>query len=181
MTGQKTRARAAAATAVLAGCALLLAGCGIKRTGVIESGHAAAANVPGGKKAAALYFISKDGDRLVPVPLSIGTEYILAPTPLLRVLLDGPRGAASEAGFTTALPKVSQEQWDAVTVSRNSTDKVLTASVPFAVGGLSDLARNQLVCTVGISAVPDTISRVSIKGTDTVLPAADCDAPGSRR
>ncbi|MEU6296134.1 hypothetical protein [Streptomyces erythrochromogenes] len=180
MTGRKTRARAASVTAVLAGCALLLAGCGIKRTGVIESGHPATANVPGGKKAAALYFVSKDGDRLVPVPLSIGTEYILAPTPLLRILLDGPRGAASEAGFTTALPKVSQEQWDAVTVSRNA-EKELTANLPFAVGGLSDLARNQLVCTVGVSAVPDTVSRVSIKGTDTVLPATDCDARGSRR
>lgn len=51
----------------------------------------------------------------------------------------------------------------------------MTASVPFAVGGLSDLARNQLVCTVGVSAVPDTISRVTIKGTDTTLPAADCN------
>ncbi|MFF9979374.1 hypothetical protein [Streptomyces erythrochromogenes] len=175
MTGRKTRARAAAATAVLAGCALLLAGCGIKRTGVIESGHAAAANVPGGKKAAALYFISKEGDRLVPVPFPIGTDYTLAPTPLLRILLNGPNDSATAAGFTTALPKVSQDQSDAVTVSKNSPEKGVTASVPFAVGGLSDLARNQLVCTVGISAVPDTISRVTIKGTDTTLPAADCN------
>ncbi|THA84388.1 GerMN domain-containing protein [Streptomyces sp. A0592] len=180
MTGRKTRARAAA-TAALAGCALLLAGCGIKRTGVIESGHAAAVNVPDGKKAAALYFVSKEGDRLVPVPFSIGTEYTLAPTPLLRILLDGPTGPASAAGFTTALPKVSHDQWDAVLVSKNSSDKGVTVTVPFAVGGLSELARNQLVCTVGVSAAPNTLSQVTVKGPDTVLPAADCDSPGSRR
>ncbi|MFJ1563936.1 GerMN domain-containing protein [Streptomyces erythrochromogenes] len=175
MTGRKTRARAAAATAALAGCALLLAGCGIKRTGVIESGHAAAANVPGGKNAAALYFVSKEGDRLVPVPFFISSEYTLAPAPLARLLLDGPRGPAAAAGFTTALPRVPDGQGDAVTVSKYSPEKGLTVTVPFAVGGLSELARNQLVCTVGVSAVPDTLSRVSIKGTDTVLPAADCN------
>ncbi|MCX5582376.1 hypothetical protein [Streptomyces erythrochromogenes] len=175
MTGRKTRARAAAATAAMAGCALLLAGCGIKRTGVIESGHAAAVKVPGAKNAAVLYFVSREGDRLVPVPFSISTEYTLAPTPLARLLLDGPSGPASAAGLTTALPKVPDEQVDAVSVSRYSPDKGLTVSVPFAVGGLSDLARNQLVCTVGVSAVPDTLSQVSIKGTDAVLPAADCN------
>ncbi|MFE5676912.1 hypothetical protein ACFQ7B_22625 [Streptomyces erythrochromogenes] len=175
MTGRKTRARAAAATAALAGCALLLAGCGIKRTGVIESGHAATVKVPGGKNTSVLYFVSKEGDRLVPVPFSIGTEYTLAPTPLARLLLLGPTtGPASAAGLTTALPRVPDGQVDAVTVMK-SPEKGVTVSVPFAVAGLSDLARNQLLCTVGIAAVPDTRSRVSIKGTDTVLPAADCN------
>ncbi|GGQ21908.1 MULTISPECIES: GerMN domain-containing protein [Streptomyces] len=174
MTGRETRARAAAATAVLTGCALLLTGCGIKRTGVIESGHAAAAKVPGGKNAAVLYFVSKDGDRLVPVPFSIGADYTLAPTPLLRVLLNGPIGPASAAGLTTALPRVPAEKSDAVTVGQYAPDKGLTVNVPFAVGGLSELARNQLVCTVGVSGVRDTLSPVSIHGTDTTLPSADC-------
>ncbi|WKV71056.1 GerMN domain-containing protein [Streptomyces sp. PCS3-D2] len=175
MTGRTTRARAAAATAALAVSALLLAGCGIKRTGVIESGHAAAVGIPGGKKAAVLYFVAKEGDRLVPVPFPLSSEYIIAPVPLVRLLLQGPTGPASAAGLTTALPQVSDEQVDAVAVSKYAPDKGLTVSVPFAVGGLSELARNQLVCTLGVSAVPDTLSRVSIKGTDTVLPAADCD------
>ncbi|MEU4124831.1 MULTISPECIES: GerMN domain-containing protein [Streptomyces] len=174
MTGRRTRARAAAATAVMTGCALLLAGCGIKRTGVIESGHAAAVKVPGGKNAAVLYFVSKDGDRLVPVPFSIGADYTLAPTPLLRLLLNGPIGPASAAGLTTALPKVPDAKTDTVTVSKNSQDKGLTANVPFAVADLSQMALNQLVCTVGASAVPDTRSPVAVHGTDTTLPAADC-------
>lgn len=174
MTGRKTRSRAAAATAALTGCALLLAGCGIKRTGVIESGHAAAAKVPGGKNAAVLYFVSKDGDRLVPVPFSIGADYTLAPTPLLRVLLNGPSGPASAAGLTTALPQVPAEKSDAVTVGAYAHDKGLTVRVPFAVSGLSELARAQLVCTVGVSGVRDTVSPVTVQGTDTALPATDC-------
>lgn len=175
MTGSTTRSRAVAATAALTGCALLLAGCGIKRTGVIESGHAATVKVPDSKTAAVLYFISKDGDRLVPVPFSIGTDYMLAPTPLLRVLLDGPSGPASAAGLTTALPRVSDAQSDAASVNKYSPGKGLTVSVPFPVAGLSDLARKQLVCTFGVSAVPDTVTPVAIQGTDTTLPSADCN------
>ncbi|APU42935.1 MULTISPECIES: GerMN domain-containing protein [unclassified Streptomyces] len=177
MTAQRAAARAAAATAVLTGCALLLAGCGIKRTGVVESGHAAGVKVPGGKTAAVLYFVSKDGDRLVPVPFSIGTDYTLAPTPLVRLLLNGPSGPAAAAGLTTALPQVPDAKTDAVTVSKYSQENGLTVTVPFAVAGLSQTARNQLVCTVGASAVPDTLSPVTIRGTDTTLPSADCRTP----
>ncbi len=174
MRGRKTRARATAATAAVAGCALLLAGCGIKRTGVIDSGHAATVKVPGGKTAAVLYFVSKEGDRLVPVPFVISDEYTLAPVPLLRLLLKGPSGPAHAAGLTTALPRLSDGQEEAAEVSAWSPDKGMTIRVPFAVGGLSELARNQLVCTVGVSAVPDTITPVALQGTDTLLPAADC-------
>ncbi|MFD5622429.1 hypothetical protein [Streptomyces yangpuensis] len=175
MTGRTTRSRATAAAAALTGCALLLAGCGIKRTGVIESGHAATVKVPGSKNAATLYYVSKDGDRVVPVPFSIGTDYMLAPVPLLRILLDGPIGPASAAGLTTALPKVSDAQSETATVSKYVPDKGITVSVPFPVAGLSDLARKQLVCTFGVSVVPDTLTPVAIQGTDTTLPAADCN------
>ncbi|MFB7181629.1 hypothetical protein ACFCYI_28480 [Streptomyces sp. NPDC056257] len=174
MRGRKTRARATAATAALAGCALLLTGCGIKRTGVIESGHAATVKVPNGKNAAVLYYVSKEGDRLVPVPFVINPEYTLAPVPLVRLLLNGPTPPAQEASLTTALPRVPDGQEQAVTVSAYTPDKGLTIHLPFAVGSLSALARNQLVCTVGTSAVPDVVTQVTLHGTDTVLPAADC-------
>ncbi|MEU9084165.1 hypothetical protein [Streptomyces sp. NPDC048357] len=174
MRPRKTRARATAATAALAGCALLLTGCGIKRTGVIESGHAATVKVPNGKNAAVLYYVSKEGDRLVPVPFVINPEYTLAPVPLVRLLLNGLTPPAQEAGLTTALPKVPDGQEQAVTVSAYVPDKGLTVHVPFAVGSLSDLARNQLVCTVGTSAVPNVVTQVTLHGTDTILPAADC-------
>ncbi|MDX3534225.1 hypothetical protein PV721_07560 [Streptomyces sp. MB09-01] len=172
MTGRKKRTRATAVTAALAGCALLLAGCGIKRTGVIESGHAATVKVPGAKTAAVLYFVSEEGDRLVPVPFTIGADYTLAPVPLLRLLMNGPSGPAQEAGLTTALPRLP-EGAEALIVS--APDKGLTVRLPFAVGTLSDLARDQLVCTVGVSAVPDVVSPVTLQGTDTTLPSAECE------
>ncbi|MEU7603293.1 hypothetical protein AB0B78_23120 [Streptomyces sp. NPDC040724] len=175
MTGRETRARATAATAALAGCALLLTGCGIKRTGVIDSGHAATVKVPGAKNAAVLYYVSKEGDRLVPVPFTVGPDYTLAPVPLVRVLLNGVSAPAQEAGLTTALPRPPVEQTDAVTVSAYAPDKGLTVRLPFAVGTLSDLARKQLVCTVGVSAVPDVITPVTLQGTDTTLPSAECE------
>ncbi|MEU9375776.1 hypothetical protein AB0D94_18605 [Streptomyces sp. NPDC048255] len=175
MTGRRTtRTRAAAATAALAGCALLLAGCGIKRTGVIESGHAATVKVPGGKTAGVLYFVSKEGDRLVPVPFGVSAEYTIAPSALLGLLLSGPNGPAQEAGLTTALPQLRAGQGEP-SVGEYEPNKALTVRVPLAVGSLSELARNQLVCTVGVSAVPDVVNPVILQGTDTALPAADCD------
>ncbi|MFD4864062.1 hypothetical protein [Streptomyces sp. NPDC058412] len=174
MRGRKTRARATAATAALAGCALLLTGCGIKRTGVIESGHAATVKVTNGKNAAFLYYVSKEGDRLVAVPLVINPEYTLAPVPLVRLLLHGPIPSAQEAGLTTELPQVPDGQEQAVTVTPYAPGKGLTVHVPFAVGSLSDMARNQLVCTVGTSAVPDVVTQVTLHGSDTILPAAEC-------
>ncbi|MGW6981580.1 GerMN domain-containing protein [Streptomyces sp. NPDC054932] len=175
MTGRKTRSRAAAATAVLVGCALLLTGCGIKRTGVIESGHAATVKVPGAGKSTVLYFVSKEGDRLVPAPSTLFDGYTIAPAALVRLLLEGPRGRSGEAGLTTALPKLPAGKGDAVTVSPYTRDGGMTVRVPFAVGDLSALARKQLVCTVGISAVADTLSPVTLQGTDTTLPPAECD------
>ncbi|MFJ6755566.1 MULTISPECIES: hypothetical protein [unclassified Streptomyces] len=177
MTGRKTRARASAATAALAGCALLLTGCGIKRTGVIDSGHAATVKVPGSKNAAVLYYVSKEGDRLVPVPFTIGADYTLAPVPLLRLLMNGPSGPAQEAGLTTELPRLPDGA-EAMIVSAPAPDTGLTVRLPFAVEPLSDLARDQLVCTVGVSARPDVISPVTLQGTDTTLPSAEC---GRRR
>lgn len=51
----------------------------------------------------------------------------------------------------------------------------MTVRLPFAVGNLPAPARMQLVCTVGLSAVPDTVSPVTLQGTDTTLAPADCD------
>uniref|UniRef100_A0AAU2JXF2 GerMN domain-containing protein n=1 Tax=Streptomyces sp. NBC_00049 TaxID=2903617 RepID=A0AAU2JXF2_9ACTN len=170
--GRKTAARAAAA---LAGCALLLTGCGIKRTGVIESGHPATVKSPGGN-AAVLYYLSKEGDRLVPVPFPVQSGYTIAPGALVRLLLGGPIGTAQEAGLTTGLPRVSTSQAEIVSVSEYSPSAGITIRLPFAVGDLSPLARSQLVCTVGVSVVPDILSPVILQGSDTALPSAECDS-----
>lgn len=174
MTGRKTTV-GVAGRALLPLLLLLLTGCGIKTTGVIESGHAAAVKVPGGKTAAVLYFVSKDGSRLVPVPFAVSPEYTIAPDGLVGLLLSGPHGAAEAAGLTTALPKLSDGQTGQASVSAYSPARGLTVRVPFAVGSLSEMARKQLVCTVGLSVVPDTVSPVTLQGTDTALPSADCE------
>ncbi|MFG2981643.1 hypothetical protein ACGFYQ_10345 [Streptomyces sp. NPDC048258] len=175
MTGRKARSRATAATAALACCALLLAGCGIKRTGVIGSGHAATVKIAGGKKGVVLYFLSKEGDRLVPIPF-MSDDYTIAPRALVLLLLNGPMGPAQEAGLTTALPRLAAGQESALAVSEYSESAGITVHLPFAVGGLSELARNQLVCTVGVSAVPDVLSPVTLRDTHTTLPSAECDS-----
>ncbi|MFJ9080750.1 GerMN domain-containing protein [Streptomyces sp. NPDC102278] len=175
MTRRRTRSRAATATAALTGCALLLTGCGIKRTGVIESGHAATVKVSGAGKNTVLYFVSKEGDRLVPAPFTLFDGYTIAPAALVRLLLDGPMGRAGEAGLTTALPRLPAGKADAVTVSPYSQERGMTVQVPFPVGDLSELAREQIVCTVGISAVADTLTPVVLRGTDTALPVDECE------
>ncbi|MEJ8641673.1 GerMN domain-containing protein [Streptomyces sp. MS1.HAVA.3] len=175
MTARRTRYRAATATAALvAGCALLLTGCGIKRSGVVDSGHAATVKVPNGK-GAVFYFVSKEGDRLIPVPFPVDSGYTIAPTAIVRLLLEGPTGPSHAAGLTTALPRLPAAQTEAVAVSAYSPDDGITVRVPFAVGGLSELAHSQLMCTVGLSIAPDRPSPVTLQGTDTTLPSAECD------
>ncbi|GAA2637750.1 MULTISPECIES: hypothetical protein [Streptomyces] len=172
MTRRRTRPRAAAA-AVLVGCALLLTGCGIKRTGVIDSGHAATVKVPGGNSTV-LYFLSKEGDRLVPSPITGFEGHHINPVVLVSLLLNGPRGRAGEVGLTTGLPRITDRMDEELAVSPYSHEGV-TVRLPFAVGNLPAPARMQLVCTVGLSAVPDTVSPVTLQGTDTTLAPADCD------
>ncbi|GGS07638.1 hypothetical protein Snoj_11210 [Streptomyces nojiriensis] len=156
-------------------CALLLTGCGIKRSGVIDSGHAATVKVADGKNSTYLYFLSKEGDRLVPAPFSFLAGYDLNPAVLLHLLLEGPRGRAGEAGLTTGLPKLPAGSGSEKLSVSPSPHAGMTVKVPFAVGDLSALARMQLVCTIGVSAVKDTLSPVTLQGSDTTLAPAECD------
>ncbi|MFA7765937.1 hypothetical protein ACGFNX_19010 [Streptomyces sp. NPDC048723] len=173
--GTRTRSRAAAAAAALVSCALLLTGCGIKRSGVIDSGHAATVKVADGKNSTYLYFLSKEGDRLVPAPFSLLEDYDLNRVVLLRLLLEGPRGRAGEVGLTTGLPQLPAGQGTEKLAVSPYSHEGTTVRVPFAVGNLSALARMQLVCTMGISAVKDTVSPVTLQGSDTTLAPAECD------
>ncbi|WKD31699.1 hypothetical protein [Streptomyces xanthophaeus] len=177
MTGRRTRtrSRAAVATAALVSCALLLTGCGIKRSGVIDSGHSATVKVADGKNSIYLYFLSKEGDRLVPAPFSLMVDYKLNPVVLLRLLLEGPRGRAGEAGLTTGLPQLPVGQGSEKLEVSSASHAGVTVRVPFAVGDLSALARMQIVCTMGISAMKDTLTPVALQGSDTTLAPAECD------
>ncbi|MEU3059263.1 hypothetical protein AB0P12_01605 [Streptomyces subrutilus] len=167
-----TRALAAAAGAL---GTLLLAGCGIAPTGVIEAGSAARVVVPG-SAGPVLYFIAPEGDRLVPYPL-MADGYRLPPGGLVAQLLAGPGSSGRSSGLGTELPRMQIKPLDATAVSWAAPDGVptVTARLPFAVGGLSALGRGQLVCTLAFAGEPDTLSRVALIGTDTALPADRCD------
>ncbi|MEU6310841.1 hypothetical protein [Streptomyces sp. NPDC047014] len=166
MTGRGIRSAAA-----LAGCALLLTGCGIKTTGVIESGHAAKVQVPDGS-GATLYYVSKDG-RLVPTPFGFA-GYTVSPAILVRLLMEGPRDAARQAGLTTELPPLPNERTDGFGATPYSPEQGIRVRLPIPVAGLSETARLQIVCTVAVSAVKDVVTQVTLQGTDTTLPAAEC-------
>ncbi|MFD9406926.1 GerMN domain-containing protein [Streptomyces sp. NPDC059989] len=165
--------RGGAAAATLAGCALLLAGCGIKPTGVIESGHAATVEVPGAG-GPVLYFVSREGDRLVPAPV-FSDGYRMEAASLLQMLLAGPAGRAREAGLTTALPPPGDARQASVAFAEPADSELVTAQLPFKVGDLSELARGQLVCTLAFAGAPGTLNRVTLRGTDTALSPAECE------
>lgn len=165
----RAKSLSAAAAAALAGV-LLLSGCGIKPTGVIDSGDAANVQVPGATNGGVLYFVSAEGDRLIPHPMPAGLDT----SQLLAALLAGPSGAARGAGITTALPPLGDKSPDLATIMYSPT-KGVTAKLPFEVGQLPELARRQVVCTLAFAIVPGTLSPVTVTGTDADLGPAECD------
>lgn len=166
-----TRVRLAATAAALLS-PLLLAGCGIKPTGPIDSGAAAIVVVPAPSTAALVYFVSPEG-RLVPSPIKDSDR-----PPVVQVvnrLLAGPDPEERAAGLTTQLPSVSGRRLEAPAIG-DASSQVVTVWLPFHVGDLTPTARRQLVCTVGSTGGPEERIRVAFKGTDgSSLEASDCD------
>ncbi|MEU7550802.1 hypothetical protein AB0B01_00330 [Streptomyces sp. NPDC044571] len=165
-----TRVRtAAAATATLLLGAPLLTGCGIKPTGVIESGAAAKVVVPGPGTKGTVYFVTSDG-RLAPVP---ETEQPAASTSavLLRLLI-GPTEQERAAGLETRLPALDIRKQGASAGTSVVSPDTVQVGLPFKVGGLSETARRQLVCTV---ASTEPRYQVVLRGPDTDLEPARCD------
>ncbi|MGW5847270.1 hypothetical protein ACWFQ8_04745 [Streptomyces sp. NPDC055254] len=162
------------ATAVLALVGTLLLGaCGIKPTGVIDSGHAATVVVPGAADGPVLYYVNKETGRLVPAPLAL-EGYTIKPPALLSVLLTGRGAPARAAGLTTELPQVPAQEAMSTEIEHTAEGRV-RARVPFKVGDLSELGVGQIVCTLGFAVTPGTLSEVTVQGTDTVLEPAMCD------
>ncbi|MFF4579446.1 hypothetical protein [Streptomyces sp. NPDC001389] len=142
--------------------------CGIKPTGVVESGAAARVAVAraGGSMA---YFVTPDG-HLAPAPQPEYTQG--GPRGSVIGLLRGPGEAEREAGLATRVPVVGEEAAEggvAVAVSDR-----LEVRLPFPVAGLDPLGRRQLVCSA--LSTTDPVYEVVLRGTDTALPPARCDA-----
>ncbi|MGP3689284.1 hypothetical protein ACTVZO_32060 [Streptomyces sp. IBSNAI002] len=178
MSPTRTRTRAAAAAAAALLGPLLLAGCGIKPTGPVDSGSAATVDVPVPDGSAVLYFVSPEG-HLVPSPQrDVPT---LAPLQALTRLLDGPGERELAAGLTTQVPSVHGRRLDTSVVTFPTRD-VMRVQLPFAAADLTPTARRQLVCTLVTTGGRGDRFTVALKGTDAALdlePAA-CEGAADR-
>lgn len=167
-----TRLRnATAAVAALLG-PLLLAGCGIKPTGVVESGTAATVVINSPDRAGLVYFVTPD-DKLVPSP-QLESPSSSAVAILLR-LLNGPGTQERAAGLGTRLPALDDSRAGAVDATFTAPGN-LEVRVPFKVDGLSRLAHRQVVCSVTSATAGDsTAVRVTLRGPDAVVFEEPCD------
>lgn len=167
-----TRLRtAAAAVAALAGPLLLLSGCGIKPTGVVESGAAANVVVNSPDRAGVVYFVTPD-DKLVPSPQVDAAP--ASPVGTVLRLLQGPGPQERAAGLGTRLPGWEKAP-GAVSVAFSSPESV-EVRVPFQVQDLPELAMRQLVCTVASVAGSETGDvRVTVTGPGSTFFGSRCD------
>ncbi|AIS01648.1 hypothetical protein [Streptomyces glaucescens] len=177
------RGRAAGVAGPVA-AALLLGGCGIQETDVIEAGGPASVQAfvnPGYD--ALLFFRAPDG-ALSPVSRSVtessgfgaGYEEPDGPTEpvsteqAIAALLSGPGPAERSAGLGTSLPRVTAGGVGVVT----SPDADVTVSLPLALGGLDGTALRQLVCTAAYSQDRDGRTTVRMVGKDGVTATGTC-------
>ncbi|WP_158713352.1 hypothetical protein [Streptomyces sp. NRRL F-525] len=130
---------------MLFAAALVLAGCGIPATGVVQAGDPAT----GVRPTAVLYFIADD--QLVPVyremtdPVHVNTA--------MELLLAGPDGRDRRRGLTTAFARMSTPTFS------TDGDRVSVQLSPHS-APLVPIATRQLICTVAearLSDAPDTV------------------------
>ncbi|MFK0236995.1 hypothetical protein [Streptomyces vinaceus] len=164
----RTRAAAAAGAALLLG-GPLLGGCGIKPTGVIESGAAPKVVVPGPGTKGTVYLVASDG-RLFPVPDR--EQPSVSETSLLVRLLVGPTAEQRAAGLETRLPVLDLKKQGASAGTTMISADTIGVGVPFKVATLSETARQQLVCTV---ASTEPRYQVVLLGPDADIGPARCE------
>ncbi|OSP40489.1 hypothetical protein B7767_26015 [Streptomyces sp. 13-12-16] len=179
------------AVAVASGV-LLLGGCGIQETDVIEAGGPASVQAfVDPDYDMLLFFHSRDG-RISPVVRSIGStlEYGLegglvagqdpdganaVPVPTEKVilaLLSGPDEQDRKAGLSTSLPPAPQVARLRVEVSSGGEE--VTTGLPIALDGLGRTALRQLICTIAYSQGADGRATVRLEGTDGVSASGTC-------
>ncbi|WP_329377505.1 hypothetical protein OG625_07340 [Streptomyces sp. NBC_01351] len=165
MTQNRT---AAVATALLG--PLLLAGCGIKATGVIESGEPAKVFVPRRSPAASLYFLTQQ-DALV----AVNRDAIESSTPeiVLAWLLKGPNEKERAAGLRSAIPPLGEGEAPAEVSVTPTAERGFDVRLPFKIGKLPEMARQQVICTV-VASQSSSGATVVLRGTDKSLPAGEC-------
>ncbi|MER5731312.1 hypothetical protein ABT084_23785 [Streptomyces sp. NPDC002138] len=150
---------------------LWLTGCGIKPTGVVESGRPASVVVGTAPAADVLYFVAPDG-RLAPTVIREGRLPLRA---LIVRLLAGPGAAEREAGLHTALPASAGEVTGPLSVNRNDRDQLLLRLPFLRDAELSATARSQLVCTAALAADHSARTEVVLITSDGSMAPLRCD------
>ncbi|MFJ5775191.1 hypothetical protein [Streptomyces sp. NPDC093094] len=204
MRRARTRRRAGA----VASGVLLLGGCGIQESDVIEAGGPASVQAFVGDQDMLLFFQSPGGG-LSPVVRSAGTTVIYdagdgkpgvvdpdaggagsgwgsgsgdvqVPTEkVVLALLAGPDQEDRHAGLRTSLPAAPTAGKVQVTAP---SDGQVTIDLPIALDGLRRTAVRQLVCTIAYSQDSDGRVTVRLRGKDGASESGTCDLdPALRR
>ncbi|MFE7772649.1 hypothetical protein ACFU5O_01865 [Streptomyces sp. NPDC057445] len=181
-----------AAAGVLA--TLLLTGCGIQETDVIEAGGPATIQVFPSRGDRMLLFFPSPGGELRPVarPMGASSEAglgngeflkpessgppVVSTEKTLAALFAGPVEGERAAGLTSGLPPFPPDGLLQVTPSAGGE---VEAVVPVELGGLGATGLRQLICTVAYAEDPAGQVVVSLKGPDMTLSPAACDVGDS--
>jgi hypothetical protein len=151
---------------------LLVSGCGIQPTPVLQAGPAPTLRSPasdGRGTEPILYFVL--ADRVTPVVRpSAGVAGIES---ALALLMDGPSADEREGGYTTDLPRLS----GAIT---STPGPPTTITVPFPLRPITSAGINQLVCTAFAALAAQggytADGTVALAGPDVLLPYQTCQA-----
>ncbi|MEV0277046.1 hypothetical protein AB0I22_11765 [Streptomyces sp. NPDC050610] len=150
---------------------VVVPGCGVESTGVIDVGQpASGAKRPGAsEREAVLYFLSPMGLRPVRRPASGAVSAQQA----VRLLMGGPDEAERRRGMQTEVPKMTGVH---VTTGKGRVG----VQLPMDVRELSPVVRSQLVCTAADNDVPGgkpaSEVKVELSGGGEVVSNLVCDA-----
>ncbi|MCX5204237.1 hypothetical protein OG897_22645 [Streptomyces sp. NBC_00237] len=162
--------------------ALLLAGCGIRETDVIEAGGPATVGYIANPDIDSLLFFRLPHGDVVPVVRTLGSYEGVGheprrPTPekVMAALLSGPLAEEKAAGLSSALPPVTAGGARLLEPLEAPVPGEVTMQLPLAVRPLDATAVRQLICTVAFLQDPGGGSPVRLRGTDGGTKSGTCD------
>lgn len=160
---------------------LLATGCGIRATDVVEAGEPATVEVaPAGQHGVLVYFVSSSSaSRLMPVVRPVvppegvdgaarADNGLSGASAALYLLFEGPTRSERDTGLRSELPTGRMR----ATVELSSDGVKVTISMP--VTGLSEAARQQLICTAAGAGTADRTEVVTVLGTEGVIGPTHC-------
>nr|WTB34572.1 hypothetical protein OG781_38330 [Streptomyces sp. NBC_00830] len=157
---------------------LLATGCGIRSTDVVEVSDPATVQVsPGAGQGTVLYFLSPSSPGgLLPVVRQVDSPVDTTSAgpgdggwgKQLALLFSGPSPAEKKAGLRTELPMIRGE------VSVRMDQEGARVRIESPVNQLSELARQQLICTVAHARGAEQGMAVTVSGTDGPIGPARC-------